>query len=158
AREGSDRQEALILGEVLDMDADADLVLDAEHRSAEEDVAAEPALRGAEAARLRPVERETAADELVDLDGDVEGPLGETLEAGGALGLGRDEAGEFELGEERQSVRLAVARRADADRRADIGEEAIFLRPVVLGDRTRIGEGTEEELEEAALEDVNEAR
>ncbi len=42
--------------------------------------------------------------------------------------------------------------------RAEIGGEAVVVRPVVLGDRPRIRPGAEEELQEAVVEDVEKAR
>src|SRR5207248_45359 len=47
---------------------------------------------------------------------------------------------------------------AQAGDGADIGDEAILRRAVMLRDRARIGPGTKEELQEASVEEIEKAR
>ena len=58
----------------------------------------------------------------------------------------------------RHRAEPAVGRRADADERSEIGSEAVEIGPVVLRDRPRIRPGAEEQLQEAVVQDVEEAR
>src|SRR5579872_5222100 len=151
-------KETQVLIEILDEDADAELVRDAEDRGADKEIAAERALRHAEPRALGPVQRQPRANEFVDLDLDIEQAGDHPAQARSAFRLGRDQPGKLHLGEIGQGIGAAIRWRADADRRADKGDETVLVRPVLLRDRPRVGPGAEEQGEKTALENVGEAR
>ena len=76
----------------------------------------------------------------------------------GALHPRAEQARIFHLDEMRQRVDVVERRRSDADHRAEIGAEAVLVGPVVLGYRTGVSPGAEEQRQEAPLKDVDEAR
>ena len=71
---------------------------------------------------------------------------------------GGDEAGKGKLGRVGNLIEIAMRLCSYSDHRADIGDEAIILRTVVLSDRPRIRPGPEKQLQEAVVEKVEEAR
>ena len=104
------------------------------------------------------LEGEPGADEFIDLDFDVEQTADEASQPRGGFRLRGDEAGKGELGGVGNRIEIAMRLCSDSDHRADIGDEAVVLRTVVLRDRPCIGPGPEEQLQEAMVEQVEEAR
>src|SRR5262245_8739068 len=151
-------QEAHVFLQARGVDADADLVLDAVDRRAHHYVAAKAAVVRTQQAAVALLDHEARAGELLDLDAEAERAGDEGAQARGGLGLRAHEAGESHFGQVRYGIEIAVGRRADPDHGADIDEEAVGLRPVVLDDRPGVRPGAEEQLQEAMIEDVEEAR
>ena len=107
---------------------------------------------------LARIELEPAADELLDLDARLEIAREKGAQPRCALDPRGEQPGIGQLGEIGDRVGVAKSRRSDADHRADIGAEPVFVGPVVLGDRTRVRPGAKEQRQETALEDIDETR
>ena len=114
-------------------------------------------------------QRQPRADEFVDLDASAEQAGAETREprrrsspwprSGRRTPPWRTGAGcPVLLGVRRLAAALLERRRADADHRADVVDEAILAGPVVLRDRPGVRPGAEEQLQKPPLEEVDEAR
>ena len=115
-------------------------------------------MRAADGGAVRGLEGEPVADELLDLDLDVEQSAQEAFQPRGGFRLRPDQSGEGELAGIGDGIEIAIGPRPDADHRADIGDKAVVFGTVVLRHRTRIGPRTEEQLQESVVEQVEEAR
>ena len=112
----------------------------------------------AEPGPLRRFDDQTRPDELLDLGLDVEHPMDRRGKPRGRFRLRSQQAGKAELCGVRHSVQLLVRARADPDRRAEIGDEAVGVRPVVLRNRAGIRPGPKEQLNEAVVEQIEKPR
>ena len=124
----------------------------------EQGVLAKHVVSSAEPGPLRRFDDQTRPDELLDLGLDVEHPMDRRGKPRGRFRLRSQQAGKAELCGVRHSVELLVRARADPDRRADIGDEAVGVRPVVLRNGAGICPGPKEQLNEAVVEQIEKAR
>src|ERR1700722_10545267 len=156
-----DRRAGQKLAEMLDVsheDSDAKLVADGVHARARDAILAEAAVGRAEARALASVKLEPTADEFLDLDARLEVTREKCAQTGHALDARGEQAGIGQLGEIGDRVGVAKRRCSDADHRADIGAEAVFVGPIVLSDRARVRPGAKEQRQKTALEEVGETR
>ena len=103
-------------------------------------------------------DHQARADELLDLRLDVEHPVDRRGKPRGGFRLRAEQAGKSELCGVRHTVQILVRARADPDRRADIGDEAVGVGTVVLRNRPGVRPGAKEQLNEAVIEQVEKAR
>src|SRR3954467_2130151 len=115
-------------------------------------------MRGAEPAALTGFEREPATDKLVDLDLDAEQSLQEPLQPRCALRPWRDEPSEAQLRHIRYGIAIGEHARAQSGKGADIGDEAVLRRPVMLSNRPGVGPGAKEQLQEASVQKIEKTR
>ena len=123
--------------DVASIDADAELVADAEHAGAEHRVAPERRVRAAEARALLGLERQPGSDKLVDFHRRVDEPAEKGPQPRGAFHAGGEQTCVFHFDELRQRVDVVERRRSDADHRTEVGAEAVLVGPIVLGYRMR---------------------
>src|SRR5882724_4964947 len=151
-------QKSNVLSEALGVDADPDLVLNAIDASAQHCLFAKHVMALAQNRIFLRVKHQPRSDELIDFRLDLKQAADGAGETRGGFGLASQQPRKAELGGVGDAVEIPVGFGAAADCGADIGEEAVCRRTIVLCDRARIRPGTKEQLKKAVIEDVKEAR
>src|SRR5208337_1413318 len=123
-REGRTGQELLEMFNLAYVDPDAELVVDPVHAGAGDAIDAETAVLRPEAGLFARLKHQPGADELLNLDAGLEQARQKRPEPRGALDPGRKQSSELQLGEVGDRVGVSERARADADRRADVGEKS----------------------------------
>ena len=134
-----------------------EFVLAIPHAAAEHDAGAEHGSLGRQGGPLPYTQKQPVADEFLDLHGHTEEMLENVRQPFGIPHLGDECAHVKELREVRHRVATAKRRRRHPKKCSDVGREAIFLRPIPVDVRLRLGPGPVEEREEPVMKDIEKA-
>ena len=126
--------------------------------SAEQRVFAQSIVAAAQDSPFGRFDHQAATDKLLDLRLNLKQTANSARKPGGAFCLRPDEASKSQLCRVRQAVEILVRFGAEADGGANIGDETVGVRTIMLRDRTGIRPRSKEQLNKTMIEDVEKAR